>query len=95
MSQTSTAKSERFNIRLDPAAKERIEQAASFEGKTASSFILSSALAQAEQTIRKHETMVLKRRDAEVFFDALLQPSAMNSRLAAALKEHALRVSPE
>ena len=95
MTQTSTAKSERFNLRLNADAKKRIEQAASFEGKTASSFILSSALAQAEQTIRKHETMVLKRRDAEVFFDALLQPPRMNPGLAAALKEHDRRVSPE
>ena len=95
MTQTSTAKSERFNLRLNADAKKRIEKAASFEGKTASSFILSSALAQAEQTIRKHETMVLKRRDAEVFFDALLQPPRMNPGLAAALKEHDRRVSPE
>ena len=95
MTRTSTAKSERFNIRLDPEAKERIEQAASFEGKTASSFILSSALDQAEQTIRQHETMVLKRQDAEAFLDALLQPPRMNSRLAAALKEHERRVSLE
>ena len=58
-------KSERFNLRLDPEAKKRIEQAACFE---------ASALAQAEQTIRKHGTMVLRRRDAEVIFDALLQP---------------------
>ena len=95
MTQTSTAKSERFNLRLDPEAKNRIVQAASFEGKTASSFILSSALAQAERTILQHETMVLKRRDSEIFFDALLQPPRVNPRLAAALKEHGRRVSPE
>ena len=93
MTRTSTAKSERFNIRLDPEARKRIEQAASLEGKTASSFILSSALSQAERTIRRHETMVLKRRDSEIFFDALLQPPRMNPRLASALKEHHRRVS--
>ena len=53
MTRTSTARSERFNIRLDPEARKRIEQAASLEGKTASSFILSSALSQAERTIRR------------------------------------------
>ena len=56
MTRTSTAR---------PEARKRIEQAASLEGKTASSFILSSALSQAERTIRRHETMVLKRRDSE------------------------------
>ena len=93
MTQPSAARSERFNIRLHPEARKRIEQAASFEGKTTSSFILASALAQAERTIRKHETMVLRRRDSEIFFDALLQPPRMNPRLAAALKEHDRRVS--
>ena len=88
-------RSERLNLRLDPEARKRIEQAAHYEGQTASSFILSSALAQAERTILKHETMVLKRRDSEIFFDALLQPPRVNPRLAAALKEHGRRVSPE
>ena len=95
MTQATTAKSERFNIRLDPEAKKRIERASSFEGTTASSFILSSALDQAERTIREHETMVLDRRDAEAFFDALVQPPKMNARLAAALKEHDRRVVSE
>ena len=95
MTQTTTAKSERFNIRLNPEAKKRIERAASFEGTTASGFILSSALDQAERTIREHETMVLDRRDAEAFFDALVRPPMMNAKLAAALKEHDRRVFSE
>lgn len=95
MTQTTTTKSERFNIRLNPEAKKRIERAASFEGTTASRFILSSALEQAERTIREHETMVLDRRDAEAFFDALVRPPRMNAKLAAALKEHDRRVVSE
>ena len=50
-------------------------------------------MSQAERTIRRHERMVLKRRDSEIFFDALLQPPRMNPRLASALKEHHRRVS--
>ena len=50
-------------------------------------------MSQAERTIRRHERMVLKRRDSEIFFDALLQPPRMNPRLAAALEEHDRRVS--
>jgi len=95
VTQTTTTKSERFNIRLNPEAKKRIERAASFEGTTASRFILSSALEQAERTIREHETMVLDRRDAEAFFDALVRPPRMNAKLAAALKEHDRRVVSE
>ena len=47
MTRTSALKQQRFNIRLTSDAKERIERAASLEGKTASSFMLSCALAQA------------------------------------------------
>ena len=72
MAQGTTLKEGRFNIRLTSAAKQRIERAASLEGKTASSFILSSALAHAELTIREHETRTragqdMRRRIASVF----------------------------
>lgn len=95
MTQTSALKQQRFNIRLTSDAKERIERAASLEGKTASSFMLSCALAQAEVTIREHEQMVLNRTDAEAFFDALVHPPKITGALAAALKEHERRVSWE
>lgn len=84
--------SERLNLRLDPAAKRRIEQAASFEGKTVSNFILSSALATAEQTIREHETLVLSRRDAEAFLDAIAAPREPSEKLRQALEELRRRV---
>lgn len=92
MTETQTSKSQRINLRLSAEAKSKIERAASFEGRTTSSFILSSALAQAEQTIEAHETVVLSRRDAVAFFDALAAPPRMNAKLAAALKEHDRRV---
>ena len=41
------------------------------------------------------QTMVLERQDAEAVYAALLQPPSINARLAAALKEHDRRVSPE
>ena len=44
MAQANVTKSERVNLRLNETAKRRIEQAASFEGKTVSGFIVSSAL---------------------------------------------------
>ena len=92
MVQTSTAHSERINLRLSETAKRRIEQAASVEGKTVSAFIVSSALATAEKTIDRHETLALARDDALRFFDALADPPPPNDRLRAALEEHARRV---
>jgi uncharacterized protein (DUF1778 family) len=88
----SAAKSERINLRLKQSAKDLIERAATFEGKTVSSFILSSALASAERTIHEHESIRLDLQDAERFFDALSKPARFNSKLTEALLEHDRRV---
>jgi uncharacterized protein (DUF1778 family) len=93
MPRTASDHSERLNLRLDAAAKRRIEQAASFEGKTVSGFIVSSALASAERTIHAHETMVLSRRDAEAFLEAIFAPPAPSEKLLQALEEHRRRVA--
>ncbi len=92
MTRPATSKSERINLRLDAAAKRKIEQAASFEGRTVSGFVLSSALALADEAIRARETMVLSKRDAEVFFDAILNPPAPSETLANAMKEYRRRI---
>ena len=92
MPRAALTNSERLNLRLNPTAKRRIEQAASVEGKTVSNFIVSSALATAERTIREHETMVLTRHDAEVFLDAIIDPPRPNPKLLQALEEHRRRV---
>ena len=92
MAQADTVRSERINLRLSEAAKRRIERAASVEGKTVSAFIVSSALENAEKTVRRHETVALAREDTTRFFDALSDPPPPNHRLRAALEEHARRV---
>jgi uncharacterized protein (DUF1778 family) len=88
----STAKNERINLRLHQSAKMLIERAASFEGKTVSSFILSSALASAARTLHEHESMQLNEQDAERFFAALAKPVTFNKKLTEALMEHDHRV---
>ena len=92
MPQAASNKSDRVNLRLNSAAKRRLEQAASLEGKSVSGFILSSALEHAEETIQKHETMVLSRRDAKTFLDAILDPPKPNAKLRKAVDEHGRRV---
>lgn len=86
---TATAeKNERINLRLKQSAKNIIERAASFEGKTVSNFILSSALNSAEKTIHEHESIQLNGQDAQRFFDALAKPVKFNEKLTEALAEH-------
>jgi len=91
----SAASNERINLRLKQGAKMLIERAATFEGKTVSSFILSSALASAEKTLQEHESIRLNEEDAERFFYALAKPVKFNKRLTAALAEHDRRVLSE
>lgn len=93
MAQANVTKSERVNLRLPKTAKRRIEQAASFEGKTVSGFIVSSALENAEKAIEKHETLALGRRDAKRFFDIIVNPPDPNDNLLTALEEHGKRVA--
>ena len=92
MATVNPTRSERINVRLTETAKRRIEQAASVEGKTVSAFIVSSALENAERTVRRHETVTLRREEAMRFFDALADPPPPNDRLRAALEEHSRRV---
>ena len=92
MTSTVVAKSERINLRLKESSKTILERAASFEGKTVSSFILNSALAHAEETIHQHESMKLNAQDSEAFFNALSQPVQFNESLLDAMKEHKRRV---
>ena len=93
MSGAIDSRQDRINLRLQQSAKRALERAASFEGKTVSNFILSSALAQAEKTIQEHEVMSLNQRDSEAFFDALVKPVRFNQKLTAAFEEHEQRVT--
>jgi uncharacterized protein (DUF1778 family) len=88
-----TAKNERINLRLKQSAKSLIERAASFEGKTLSSFILSSALATAKKTIHGYESIQLNEQDAQRFYDALSKPVKFNRKLTEALAEHDRRIA--
>ena len=93
MDATAQNKPERINLRLKSSAKSLIERAASFEGKTVSHFILTSALEQAEKTVQKHETMTLKAKYSLKFLEALAAPVGFNRKLTAALEEHEQRVA--
>ena len=92
MVRTDTAGTERINLRLTGTAKQRIERAASVEGKTVSAFIVAGALEHADKTIDRHETVAFARDDALRFLHALDNPPPVNHRLQAALDEHERRV---
>lgn len=90
---TTQSTNERINLRLKHSAKRLLERAASFEGKTVSSFILNSALNHAEKTIHEHETISLNSKDSAAFFNALASPPGFNKKLLAAFKQHEQRIT--
>ncbi len=83
---TSTA---RFEFRLQPEAKTRIEEAAALSGETASDFARQAAISRAEEILSRR-AMTLVPPD---FFDALMreldQPAEPNERLAEAARRRA------
>lgn len=76
----------RFEFRIPPEAKQRIEEAAALSGESASDFARRAAIARAEEILRRRErTMV-----PPDYFDALLreldEAPVRNARLADAAR---------
>ena len=80
-------KRERLEARLSPEQKALLQQAADLQGRSLTDFVLSSAQAAAEETIRANQ-IVLTARDSTAFVEALLNPPAPNERLRAAARHY-------
>lgn len=85
---TDPVTNERINLRLKSSAKNILERAARFEGKTLTNFILNCALSGAEKTIFEHEAINLNIRESEAFYHALDQPISFNKKLHIAFDDH-------
>lgn len=79
---------ERLEARITPEQKALLQRAAALEGRSVTAFVVQSAAAAAEETIRRHETMMLTPQDSELFVRALLNPPEPNEHLRAAARRH-------
>jgi uncharacterized protein (DUF1778 family) len=79
-------KDERLQVRVDPAAKRALEQAAAASHLTLSTFVLQAAQLRAEEILGQRPMITLTPNAAAAFSRALAEPAAVNDRLAAALK---------
>jgi uncharacterized protein (DUF1778 family) len=79
-------KDERLQIRVDPAAKRRLEQAAEAAHLSVSSFVLQAAELRAEEVLAERAMITLSPASAKAFAEALARPAAVNERLAEALR---------
>ncbi len=86
-------KHERLEARISSDQKHLLQQAASLSGRSLSDFVVQSAQAAAEETIRAHQ-LLLTARDSAAFVDALLSPPAPNDQLRAVAKRYEALVQP-
>jgi uncharacterized protein (DUF1778 family) len=89
---TATIKESRLNIRCDSRARELLDKAASYARVSVSEFVLTHALASAEQVVQAHEPIALKPKDFQAFLAALDAPAKPNAALKRAFKRHAEQV---
>ena len=82
------ARTERVQMRIDPAAKRMLERAAALSNMTVSTFVASNALEAAGRLIRERERLVLSEQDWNLFFDALVFPTEPNAALRGAFAAH-------
>jgi uncharacterized protein (DUF1778 family) len=78
MSQT---KDERLQVRVDPAVKRRIEEAAAEMGLNLSSFIITAATRMAADVLFERSVIHLSVDAAGAFDEALSRPGGVNARL--------------
>jgi uncharacterized protein (DUF1778 family) len=79
-------KDERLQVRVDPASKRALEQAAAASHLNLSAFVLQAAQLRAEEILAERTTISLSPAAAAAFTRALQEPATVNARLASALR---------
>ena len=77
-----------FDARLNEEQKILIQKAADLEGRSMTDFVLHSAEAAAERTIKERSILILSARETEAFVDAILNPVAPGSVLRTAARHY-------
>lgn len=88
---TKTVKPEkaRFDARLTQEQKQFFERAAVIGGyRSLSDFVISIVEEKAQQIISKADNIIASQKDAEIFFDAILNPVPPNNALKSAAEDY-------
>ncbi|MGI8599632.1 MAG: DUF1778 domain-containing protein [Chitinophagaceae bacterium] len=84
-----TIEKARFDTRLPKEQKEYFEYAANLGGfRNLTEFIVFSAQQQASKIVENRDVILSSKRDQEIFFDAIMNPSKPNSRLRKAASRY-------
>jgi len=82
----STTKDDRLQIRVAPARKRVLEEAAETTHLSVSAFVLQAAEMRADEVLLDRDTVRLSSGAAKAFAEALDRPAEINERLASAMK---------
>ena len=89
---TATTKENRLNIRCDIDSRQLLNKAAAYSHVSVSKFVLSHAVASAQQIIQQHEAITLSSQDFQAFLSALDTPDKPNDALKRAFARHTQQV---
>ena len=85
---TNNAKA-RFDARLSVEEKELFERAAKLAGfRNLTDFIVRTVKMKALEIVKEHENILASERDAEIFFNAILNPPKPGKKLKDAAKNY-------
>jgi uncharacterized protein (DUF1778 family) len=85
----TSMKDDRLQLRVDAAAKRRLEEAASEAHLTVTAFVLQAANRAADDVLAERQTVHLSPDAAAAFTEALNRPARVNERLAKTLQRPA------
>lgn len=80
------ARGSRLGFRVDAQTKKLVERAAALEHRSLTDFCVTALTDATQAVISRHQTLLLSKRDREVFFDALVHPPKPNARLRRAFR---------
>lgn len=88
MSEPSSAKDCRIDLRVTQEQKELLERAASLKGISLSAYTLFHVLPAAKQDIHTHESLVLSNRDRDFFMSVMENPPELKGKLKSAIHKY-------
>jgi len=88
---TTTTKESRLHIRCDDRSRQLLDKAATYARVSVSEFVLSHALASAEQVVQAHESITLNPKDFQAFLAELDRPAKPNAAMKRAFKRHSAK----
>jgi uncharacterized protein (DUF1778 family) len=84
---TGKIRSEKLDLRLTPAAKQKLYSAAAAAQRSVSDFVLESALARADETLADRQHFGLDAEQWTAFMSALDAPPRRHERMERLLNE--------